>query len=740
MTKTTLLRMPIGILLMMSCALPSSGCVDDATTDSIEADFDQEFEPGDEVLAPDGPEAEPVQGEQGGKSVPTDSLPVVESQSTFVQLLDAPTALGENVALHVELPAPHNPALADSKIRLIGDPSNPLVLVRSDALVELGQLAESPGKQFFTVFLTLDEAEIEKRVAAEAKFGKAEKLADKRIVFKGRTPVAVTSGVEFDTNEFFEGKPTKLGPCPIMPLSELARWEESLMITDPVVVQDNVRTWDSCTGSGDPDGAWTFHHLMTEMAAGAVPAMSVQDFTVEWLETWLNTQVVNGDTIPARMQMFNRVIKPWADASGAVASTVIGKGGHVNVKIDGVLDWKSSPFRLSAIVNRIDLGKDAKGGGGYGGGIVSVPQTAGELRFVFGVQDLNTCNVMRFSVIFEYGVPLEGCQQVKDWAVAWTELNDPTIFPRFSPSWLTRLEKLTESVVVFGAAPSKGNKNAINQVRTNENALNPQWEFREFTLTKEDPTTTPNDTPADGPLRPHSVAMTIDDTAFSEFSDPFVDGYLFSDVLPTVGAPAVLPNDCTSSYEVPLEHLGTPFRGGNSFTAPVFHWENTINPAINAELCARHELSLNNCNGCHFDDTATFFFHVDPQPMPAGLSNFLTGAGGLWSVPDPQFPGAVTWTFADLDRRFNRLYAIACAECGEKAGIDPKIIDVIKDLGGVLPIDPIGPVADDVEIGPITDIDVVAQILEARASLGVSELDEDVEIGGFIRPAQNFVH
>ncbi len=742
MTKTTLLRMPIGILLMMSCALPTAGCADDTNPESNEANFDHESEAGDEILAPEGPQAEPYQGENQGQSLPLGELSVVESPAVFVQLLAEPTALGENVALHLELPAPHNPELEDSLVRLIGDPANPLVLVRSDALVELGQLAESPGKQFFTAFMTLDEAEIEKRLVSEAKFGKAEKVSDQHIVFKGRTPIAVGSGVKFDKDDFFGGKPTALGPCPIMPLSELARWQESLMITDVAIVQDPVRTWDTCTSSGDPDGIWTFHHLMSEMAAGAVPAMSVEAFTVKWLETWLNDQVVNGDTIPARLDMFNRVIKPWAIASGATASMVVGKGGKITVKIDGTLDWKSSPFRLSAIVNRLDLGKKVEGGGGYGGSITSIPKTAGELRFVFGVQDLNSCNVMRFSVIFEYGVPREGCKEVQEWAIAWTELNDPGIFPRFSASWRDHLEKLTESVVTFGAAPGKGNKNAINQVRTNENALfKPQWEFREFTLTKEDPGATPNDSPVDGPLRPHSVAMTIDDTAFSEFSDPFVDAYLFSDVLPSVGSPAVLPDDCVANYEVPLEQLGVPFRGGNSFTAPVFHWENSVNPAINAELCARHQLSLNNCNGCHFDDTATGFFHVDPTLMPAGLSNFLTGGvAGIWSVPDPQFPGAVDWTFRDLDLRFQGLYQVACAECGTKSGIDPKIVDAILDIAGVVPIDPLGPIANDPTIGPITDLEQVAKILDVRAGLGVSELDQDVEVGGFIRPVETFVH
>jgi hypothetical protein len=729
MIKTKPIRLPVGILLSMSCALLPLACVDDVAPD-------------DDVDALEDPQAGPAAGSEfepaGMPEVPVgaEGLPVVQSLDTFVQRLPQETALGENVALHVKLPPPRTKELEGSRVRVIGTVDQPLVLVDSQALVELGLLDESPGEGFFTAFLRLDDEELERRATVEAKLAEGvEKASDLHLVFRGRTPVALASGVEFAFDDFEAGKPVALGPCPIMPFSELARWEESLMITDTQVVQDGARTWDSCLGAGDPEGVWTFHHLMREMAAGA--SMTAEEFTVEWLETWLNDQVVNGDTIPARMNMFTRVIEPWATASGATASMVVDDLGHVDVKIDGELNWKLAPFRLSAIVNRIDLGKDSKGGGGYGGGVVSSPQTAGELRFVFGVQDLQTCNVMRFSVIFEYGVPLEGCKAVREWAIAWTNLNSPSLV-RFSDPWRDQLEKLTETVVTVGAAPGKGNDNAINQVRTNENALNKQWEFREFTLTKEDPTTTPNDTPASGPLRPHSVAMTVDDTAFSEFSDPFVDGFTSAVVLPSVGTPLSLPADCSSSYEVPLEHVGVPLRGGNSFTAPVNHWQVTTNPASNAELCARHEFSLNNCNGCHFDDTATPFFHVDPIPMPAGLSDFLTGGlTGVHVVTDPQFPGVVDWTFADLDRRFNRLYEVACAECGDKAKLDGKLVDAIVETVGVVPIDPSGPV--ELPIGAIVELEHIAAILELRKQFASGEVDQ-VEVGTLVREGQTFVH
>ena len=50
----------------------------------------------------------------------------------------------------------------------------------------------------------------------------------------------------------------------------------------------------------------------------------------------------------------------------------------------------------------------------------------------------------------------------------------------------------------------------------------------------------------------------------------------------------------------------------------------------------------------------------------------------------------------------------------------------------MVPIDPLGPIANDPTIGPITDLEQVAKILDVRAGLGVTELDQDVEVGGFI--------
>ena len=674
-----------------------------------------------------------------GESVPTDSLPVIgadEMIDTVVQMLPAPTPEGENIVVHLKLPPPHEPSLGESLVRLIGEPENPMAVFRSDTLVELGRIPDSPGPDFFAVFATFDEAEIEQRLMTEDALAASVVPSDTRLVFHGRHPIAITTGLAFDPASLLSGLPTPLGPCPFMPLSQLSRWQESLLITDLDVVQDLTRTNDICGPGGNPNGVWTFKYLMEHMAMGS--GMSTHDFVLSWLSRWLNDQIVNGDLVPARPAMFTDVIEPWANASGVVAQLV--PVGNTNMlQLSGSLDLDLAPFRLSAIVNRIDLGRTSTNSGPYGGG-GGQPLDAGELRFVFGVQNLDTCTVMDFSVIFEYGVPIQGCQAVRDWAIDWTKLNDSAL-PPFSPAWRNHLESLTEQVVVHGAAPGRGNDSAINQIRTNEIALGAPWKLREFTLTSEDVNTIglPADTPQSGPLQPHTLAMTPDDGAFGPPSThPTIDNFVFGPVLSSVS----LSPDCSASYGVPADFptVGSDFRGGNSLMAPPDHWEANVNPWNPAEVCARHQFSLNTCNGCHSGDTATPFFHVDPTVSPAGLSNFLTGGLlGVWLVPDTQF-GSPSWDFADLDRRYNRLYDIACTMCGGIFGPFNAVAHVAAVSPTLIPFDGPNPPVDPGLVGPITDLDVVSQLLEVRGEFVDVGKVVSVELSGMAKPGEPFVH
>ncbi|QSQ21109.1 hypothetical protein JY651_38855 [Pyxidicoccus parkwayensis] len=682
-----------------------------------------------------------------------DKLPETEPErvtSRFIQRLESSAGLDEDSVVLVKLPPPKNKELADSLVRVVGEPDDARLLVRSDALKELGILSDSLGEDTFGLLGQFDGAEVERRQEAEEVLasGKFGETTEKAIIFEGRTPVALSRGVAFDRKSFESGLPVGLNLCPLLPVSTEQAWGQSLFITAKEVVQDESRTWDPCTDKGKQGGVWTFAHLMREAAAAS--GYTAEEFVLSWLSLWLNDVTVNGDRVEARVAMFDEVIVPWARASGANAVLVDGKYGR-EVSIDGPLDLDEAPFRLLAIVNRLDLGGVGRGLGGYGGGTTGAPTDAGELRFVFGLvqpalkgeRTEATCKLKRFTLNLEYGVPVTGCARVAKWAREWTQLNT---FPGFTTEYLEHLQGLTDEVIRSGAAPERGNESALKQLRTNENALvdstpGDGWEMREFTLTDEKPERG-TDVPSDGLLRPHTVAQTPDDAQYPSTGNSATDAFVVGAVRTGIAAPfGPLPDRCRSSYSVPYAFQGQPFRGGHSHMSP-YAWESwVIDPAQPRDVCARHDFSLNTCNGCHSGETDTFFSHVDPESgIPAQLSRFLTGGGpgGFHESPDWQNV-APRWRYADLERRFQRLYAIAwCTSCVRMPVFHPELLPKLQDVLGVVPIDPLGlPEKPSLKVGPIRELEQVKQVLEIRRDLLSGFRDEPVDA---IRQAESFVH
>ncbi|HEX8110799.1 MAG TPA: hypothetical protein VF516_23870 [Kofleriaceae bacterium] len=699
-----------------------------------------------------------------GTTTPISALPFVDAASNaqlLGELLAKPTALGETTALQVRLPPPTNQSVAGSLVRVIGDVNEPHVVFSSDALVRLGLLGKSPGPDFFTAFATLTSDELSKvqsnqRQIASGVFGQT---TSESVLFASRAATARTSFPAVDPAQFLPGNLIPVNRCPSRPVSTLQAWGQSLFITSPQVVLDPARTWDPCTGAGTQGGVWTFAHLMREMANGS--GKTPEDFVKDWLSLWLNNYTVNGDTVPARTQMFNQVIQPWATASGVTATLVIDPvTGVRSVNLTGPLNLNIAPYRLLAIVNRIDLGTTTHGGGGYGS-VTGTPVTAGELRFIFGVVQPNpwgagtdaTCGKKFFTTIFEYGVPRTGCAAVVNWAQQWSSLQT---FPGFTAAYLAQLQSMTESVVLHGDAPAKGNQNALDQIRTNEIALAGPWELREFTLTNEQPAAN-IDPPANGELRTHTVAQTPDDARFSpDGADPTVNAFVAGPVTVGLQLPVVLPptvpSRCDSSYTVPFIFNNLQFRGGNALVQAPPHppgaefWKANSIPATPNGICARHIFSLNTCHGCHRGDSGNRstlgsidFTHVTPtSTIPVTLSKFLTGGGpGMtFNVNDTQF-GAPQWPFADLDRRLQRLFELShCTSCITLFPMTPKLVDTMQTFGPV-PADVNPSDFPDLKIGPITDLTTLQRVIDLRAQVAGASRNEPVDV---IRSIDNSVH
>jgi hypothetical protein len=458
--------------------------------------------------------------------------------------------------------------------------------------------------------------------------------------------------------------PPPPGIPPITPCNQLPTWQKTLLITDLTVVEDPLRTFDPSTGAGTPMGAWTFGKLMSDMANMPLTGINPSDFARRWLRSWESDQVINDDPVPNRKaQMIATILKVWEAASGGAGAP---------------LDMARAPFRLLAIVNRLDLRGNVTYGGGISTDCCETRCVTGEGRFVFGFTGdskpgsgggdpypgpggpgdgggQGNAPERPFLVIFEYCIPRDSCPRLHAYAQEWANLQ---CIP-FGPVYNRALQHITDQFATANAMPRNPNGSALNQLRTNENLLTPpntvpptQWELREFKIFCNDSDV--------GYLRPVTVKQTpredVDSTRL-------LQNYITT----TFPAP---PN-----HRVPLEWglpggQNQPFLGGRAVMPPISitsgspAWATTGATVPNI---LRHDFALNTCNGCHSTETNTAFAHVGMRGtgQPAPLSGFLigNGAGGPFLVNIPGAP-AMTVSFFDLRRRERDLIQFLLTPCG----------------------------------------------------------------------------
>lgn len=369
-----------------------------------------------------------------------------------------------------------------------------------------------------------------------------------------------------------------------------------LMITDLSVVEDPVRTeWTAPVGTPGR-GVWTFGHLMAEMAGSRPPGQ----LTLDWLREWERDQRFASSVAPARPAIRALVIDPWLEKSGCAAGVTRCE-----------LDLTQAPFRLLAIVNRMDLRDtpedltERPGGSGD-----AHTRHAGEGRFVFGALG-PAGERLRFTIIFEYTLLADSVTDVVAWAQRWHALGS---IP-FGADYNAALEAITRDFAAAGLAARRPNGSAIAQVRTNEVALGSPWELREFRLA-----------PSTGALVQAPVVQTPD---FADNGTSALGNTMRSH------ARAILDG----SYRVPPGHLGAS--GPTPTSAAIWSAPDVDEDDV------RHLFSLRTCSGCHAGETGTRFLHVGTrEPGEASaLSGFLIGV----NVEDPV--SGTLRRFGDLDAR-----------------------------------------------------------------------------------------
>ncbi len=561
--------------------------------------------------------------------LPTSLANAPEVETAWIQLLSSPTPQG-NTRLAVVF-VPGQVSSSSSVTLLVG---NQLVTLRDDGVYP----DQTAGDGIFSAAINLNASDLNAINIAISALAPTNQFTE--IFDQNRNLVATNNLILFPLTNFLNGLPVPIftnvqPPVQICAGSPTAYdYHKTILITDPSVVQDPTRTWNpSSPTAGTKMGAWTFGRLMTDMANQPLSHIAPSDFVLNWIRSWNTAATINFDTVPAEPLVDQLVVQPWLAASAA-------EGLPANT-----LDLGIAPFRLLAIVNRIDL----HGNTSYGTGssnICLTPALGGEARFVFEVTDTNG-NIIHgtnFTVILEYGIASNTCDELHDWAVQWANLN--SIPFGGSPNlYNSSLQAITDQFATPGANPARVNGSAINHVRANDFlGTNGMWILRQWALACE--------SGSFGQL----IQTTVDNTPAASLNNtPTLEDFI------SANAAALCNESTTQPLPLPLVFEGQPFLGACgrvTFPPSQSYWNA---PGLTpAQYCSRHGISLNTCSGCHSGETDTVFLHVSQTSAGAvaSLSAFLTGE----TVNDPVAPGT-TYHFADLDRRVEELDRLVICPC-----------------------------------------------------------------------------
>lgn len=469
--------------------------------------------------------------------------------------------------------------------------------------------------------------------------------------------------------------------------------EKELFITHPTVLNSEFATYP---------GPWSFGGLVEEIVGKEHASETIR----KWLlcyseESMVGPHNLNGDgedgdggtfpelsvqklrkqrlinSIPPRPGIVDKVIAPWQK-----------KDGYINGSVD---PWQpnlaNAPFRLLAIVNRMDLGapgaldlerslhdrwkvagkekmfqemvslatlgkvepffaipNNPRGGMGYGSS--SSPAEFGEGRLVFGAIGSDGLPLAgNWTLIFEFKLQvfkIPGNQEqtaVVDlplqWARAWHALADIDLSDQ---RFAAELSQVTRR---FTHRENGGRSGGFSQLRSSEASFGPGREFRQFKL-------------GNNALVPDSLPLTPGPQFMENTREggKVLAGFL-SAIEPLVLAGAHAIPSTLTAYRKTLPMLANRaiIPDGESN----FHWD--PKPGVSQE--ARRLFSMATCNGCHAGETGCADgLHVRPRKEgeAAALSAFLRSDGQHHKIRDPASRGMVQ--LAEMEDRAEILAAL----------------------------------------------------------------------------------
>ncbi len=217
-------------------------------------------------------------------------------------------------------------------------------------------------------------------------------------------------------------------------LSRAVDPEKELLIRNRSVIEDPERSLDPCDVGADPLPAWSFGKLMQNVANQA-QAPDASAFVQNWLDTWRQEQEVNGHLLEP-LPIDQLVTDPWLARSGGEQ-----------------LDLGIAPFRLVAIVNRLDLAQqDGKG----------------EFRMEYVATNV-FCQPIHFWVIFEFEVPVECHDELVVLAQRWHALADLKSGEEYNAA----LQEITDEL-------SSARLKHVNSLETEASVA--EWNYRSFAV------------------------------------------------------------------------------------------------------------------------------------------------------------------------------------------------------------------------------------------------------------------
>jgi hypothetical protein len=404
--------------------------------------------------------------------------------------------------------------------------------------------------------------------------------------------------------------------------------EKELVITDKSVIEASVETaFDPAHPSGTTKfGAWSFGRLVHNMLPSGQrdSAAAASRFVLDWLATWESPQSPNAAVSSARARASIRLMitNPWKAASGCADPASPATDATC------VLDMTKAPFRLMAIVYRPDLrivaGNDTSIGGEGRFVFQVIGPTLGVNAASGAVEVMDaTMKPQKFTVIFEYSLPVQNDGATITWAQQWHELGTKPWGNAFN----AQLLGLTRDFSGPDQDRRRPNGNALDQLRTNEVALQGArfthagsgfvnakqfWELREFHLTSTG-------------LAPHTMNLepARDFDVFRAgmvehegTRSPELVSFLNANAAAVLAATHQLPDGMSANSSL----VGSsPYGAWAAFDG--------VAPAV------RNSFAINTCAGCHRHETATnHFMHV--TFVGAMEPNVVDNAGTSQTITD----------------------------------------------------------------------------------------------------------